>query len=366
MRTRRVAGFVIVLSLLAACGATGEQELPKSAHSGDIEAPPLDRRGATTLVWTGEELVVFGGTRDARGRVQFLRDGAMFRPADDAWYGIDDMPIDPAPASPAAVWTGRHVVVLSRPCDVQHEDSGEWSCPDARHEAAALDPKSGEWTAIEVPEGVGVDLGESVPTAVGSVDGRAIFNVVQEEITGRRALWAWDGEEWEQLPVPRFSQPLYCDTADGVVAAAEIVPPSAAVLRLESEVWKWSQPKVSPTRQPAPFAVRVGCAPGGLLAVPADRAPAEGATRFDEKAQIWGAASEPPGGARGYPLVFSGGDYAAVPGYGAAYDWRRDRWIEFPVDDVDRVGNAIAIDGGLVIERVGRGQSLSFEFVPLP
>ncbi len=63
---------------------------------------PLREREAAATVWTGSEMVVWGGTTGQT----LLADGAAYDPARDSWRGIADSPLSPRTGS-AAGWTGR-------------------------------------------------------------------------------------------------------------------------------------------------------------------------------------------------------------------------------------------------------------------
>jgi N-acetylneuraminic acid mutarotase len=67
---------------------------------------PWARRNATAL-WTGNEMIIWGGDNDG----QYLRSGARFNPAANAWSAL---PITNAPAARSdhtAVWTGTEMLV---------------------------------------------------------------------------------------------------------------------------------------------------------------------------------------------------------------------------------------------------------------
>jgi N-acetylneuraminic acid mutarotase len=67
---------------------------------------PLSPRADMTGVWTGEELIVWGGT--SNGAV--TGDGAAYSPATNTWRRIADGPLS-ARTRHMAVWTGREMVV---------------------------------------------------------------------------------------------------------------------------------------------------------------------------------------------------------------------------------------------------------------
>lgn len=100
---------------------------------------PLGRRRDHTAVWTGEEMIVWGGFGDSLER---RADGAAYRPETDSWRRIAPAPMGGRSAA-AAVWTGREMVVWGgatrRPrVDFQLLTAG----------GAAYDPARDRWRRI--------------------------------------------------------------------------------------------------------------------------------------------------------------------------------------------------------------------------
>lgn len=67
---------------------------------------PLEGRDSPASVWTGRELLVWGGS----GRTGPLDDGAAYDPARDRWRRIADSPLSPRSGA-AAVWTDQEMLV---------------------------------------------------------------------------------------------------------------------------------------------------------------------------------------------------------------------------------------------------------------
>jgi hypothetical protein len=92
---------------------------------------PIEGRSSPAAVWTGEELIVWGGwDQDDRA------EGAAYRPSTDEWRALPESPLG-ARVPVAAVWTGREMIVWG---DVSR--SGE-----AVH-GAAYDPSAGTWRLL--------------------------------------------------------------------------------------------------------------------------------------------------------------------------------------------------------------------------
>jgi len=99
--------------------------------------PPAPIRGRTShlAVWTGTEMIVWGGG-DFR---QSLDDGAAYDPATDAWRVLAPAPISPREDA-VAVWTGREMVV-----------TGGTHVSSSRGAIAAYDPVADRWRIVADP-----------------------------------------------------------------------------------------------------------------------------------------------------------------------------------------------------------------------
>jgi hypothetical protein len=151
------AAAVLVLAIAAAV-VTREAGQPFAAAQGDwaaMTASPLAARFAPIGLWTGDELIVWGG-HDASGE-EYL-DGAAYDPSTDTWRQIADFPF-----------------------------------PYERREGAGVN-EAGSWVTH--------------PTPGAWFQGRALFVVA----TGEEP-WAWDivaydpvADSWEMLDSARFDQ----------------------------------------------------------------------------------------------------------------------------------------------------------------
>jgi len=95
-----------------------------------LPAPPFVRaRGA--FVWTGKELVYWGG--DTGLGSTFHADGAAYDPVTGSWRRLTAGPLS-GRGLPGAVWTGREVVV--------------WGGYPSRGDGAAFDPEAGTWRLL--------------------------------------------------------------------------------------------------------------------------------------------------------------------------------------------------------------------------
>jgi hypothetical protein len=94
-----------------------------------LPASPIDGRTYAATVWTGTEMIVWGGSRAG----QPVDDGAAFDPATDRWRKLPSAPIGPAMMS-AATWTGSEMIIIGGL-------NGDGS-------SAAYDPESDSWRRL--------------------------------------------------------------------------------------------------------------------------------------------------------------------------------------------------------------------------
>ncbi|GAB3661282.1 hypothetical protein GCM10027589_23430 [Actinocorallia lasiicapitis] len=105
-----------------------------------IAAGPLSARKGAVSVWTGGRLLVWGGS-DVRGR--WLTDGAAYNPEADAWEALPAGPKWPfkyAFGGPVAVWTGSELVVWGG------SDPNEWQ--SRKTSGLAYNPQRRTWRKL--------------------------------------------------------------------------------------------------------------------------------------------------------------------------------------------------------------------------
>jgi N-acetylneuraminic acid mutarotase len=107
-----------------------------------------DPRWNHTAVWTGSEMIVWGGEQTAELPAAGTRTGAIYDPATDTWSTTPVTDATPSPRTDhAAVWTGDEMIVW-----------GGLSFPDsetARYlgDGAAYDPGTDSWRPLSVQNG---------------------------------------------------------------------------------------------------------------------------------------------------------------------------------------------------------------------
>ena len=140
-----------------------------------IPPAPFPPPHSFASAWTGREVVVWGGRR-ADGPVAA---GAAYDPVGDRWRVVARAPLVPR-APLAGVWTGRELVVVGGA-----PDAGEWLT-----DGAAYDPVADRWRAI-------APMPFALEEAVGLWTGREVV------VFGERVA-AWDpaADRWRELPPP--------------------------------------------------------------------------------------------------------------------------------------------------------------------
>ncbi len=117
-----------------------------SRHSGGRYDPLLDRWAATdgsevirpvarqlhTAVWTGSELIVWGGQHGTAA----IAEGSRYEPATDTWSPLSSLDQPVARWGHTAIWTGREMIVWG----------GE--APPGFDDGARYDPALDSWTAL--------------------------------------------------------------------------------------------------------------------------------------------------------------------------------------------------------------------------
>jgi hypothetical protein len=107
----------------------------------ELAQPPEIRVGAAQ-VWTGAELLVWGGGLGDKGSEHPLNDGIRYLAVTDSWERIPPAPIA-ARSYPASAWTGTELVVWGG----WH---GSWTANEPRtfDDGAAYDPDTGRWRKL--------------------------------------------------------------------------------------------------------------------------------------------------------------------------------------------------------------------------
>ncbi len=156
-----------------------------------LATSPLSGREAAATVWTGTEMIVWGGTTGQA----LVADGAAYNPAEDTWRPLPGSPLSARTAS-AATWTGREMLVWS---GSETADGAAYDPAADRWRPLAAAPLSGRssplaaWTGSEMVVWSGSGLGDGAAYDPAADQWRMI---ARSPIPGRFApATVWTGRE---------------------------------------------------------------------------------------------------------------------------------------------------------------------------
>ena len=294
LRRRKVlviaAAAATLLSALAVATYVGGQ--PSTTQAGSIGGPavekiarsPLQARNGHTMVWTGQLLVIWGGstagdkpladgaTYDpvtrrwqmlppsglaprsysaavwtgeefivSEGAVRGVTDatGAAFNPATNTWRQIAP---DPTPTSaPAVVWTGTEMLVI-----------GGFSGSSSVTSARVFNPAMDQWRTIATPPGVPL---APRPQASWSVEQRAAYMLVGDNgVIGLKRLVQYRPrvDQWDVLttvPAPINSSPDAHVTGQWVYVVRSSDDP---LMRFDLQTKQWTEVPVPASQRVYP------------------------------------------------------------------------------------------------------------------
>ncbi len=188
-------------------------------RSEPVPVGPLTPRGGHSVVWTGSEMLVWGGSADDSGQ-ELLNDGAGFDPANGAWRRIAATDLAPRERH-VAVWTGTEMMVVGGV---------------GRQDGAAYDPAADSWRDIPAMP-FALDVGS--PAAVLVDDGLMIWSPVEDLV----AIYDLDNNSWRTLPGTGLrglgSGALRSDGRGKLVAVGATTPSSRTPIPL-LQIAQWS------------------------------------------------------------------------------------------------------------------------------
>ena len=166
----------------------------------ELEAPPVVRARAVS-VWTGRELVYWGGDTHFAG--QHHADGASFDPIAGTWHEVAPSPLA-GRSSAGAVWTGTEVIVW-----------GGWA-DEPFSDGAAYTPETNTWRTL--PEG---PLSGRDPVAVVWTGGEVIVwgNASRAEADTSGAAYDPASDRWRTIA----QAPLALNEASAVWTGREML-----------------------------------------------------------------------------------------------------------------------------------------------
>lgn len=170
--------------------AGGSAYDPRTDTWRDLATGPLEPRRGEGGVWTGTEMVVWGGSDVVPGDEQ----GATYSPVLDRWRVLPDSPLETR--SPVAiVWTGNEIIVW-----------GDTDRAESSRDGAAFDPSTWRWREISgaplsLNQGQGVWTGTEMIVFGSLLDG----NNNASRRTAEGIAFDPSSGEWRILPESRLS-----------------------------------------------------------------------------------------------------------------------------------------------------------------
>ena len=255
-----VAFIVFGLGVAFASGVLtqGPSPLPRSplwqgyAEGWTELPPPPEWRDGAAVLWTGSELLYWGGRPRGRDDAHAQADGFIFEPSDRTWTPMPAAPVSGIDAR--AYWTGDEAIfVMSDEARSEAEafdpSTGSWrrladgpAIPDGassawtgievvlfgggpvgaptNQQARALDPASGEWRRLaDAP--VPMNLSDAVWTGTDVVVIGSALDRRNVASTSTAQVEAYDpaSDRWTAMPAP----PISAQTASAAYVAGHLV-----------------------------------------------------------------------------------------------------------------------------------------------
>jgi hypothetical protein len=138
-----------------------------------LPAAPIDSMMKPSALWTGTEMLILGGLRSLDGASAFsVREAAAYNPIADSWRRLGDLPADPMVPYPQAVWTGEVVLTSLQSTSLQSTSAAPPNPTDAMGtQLASYDPTIDQWKLV------GSDTTSPILVSISGddLDGRAIL-----------------------------------------------------------------------------------------------------------------------------------------------------------------------------------------------
>jgi hypothetical protein len=234
---------------------------------------PVVGRVFPIVVWTGSEVVVWGGEKPSEGA--WHADGAAFNPATGTWRELADSPLS-SRSEHVAVWTGEEVII----CCGRIVGGGA--------SAAAYDPGADTWREIAAPP-IGPAFAEAIWTGedmlvFGGVGGGGTTNLVAA------AAYKPATDSWRRLADLPYGLER---TADATIG--------------NGVVYAWPSP--SQGSKPGPLAYDIASDEWAPLPDPPTHAPSSPSVVWTgDLLFAYGASSDHEADAIGIAMLYSPGD----------------------------------------------------------
>lgn len=196
---------------------------PSSSEWTKLAPAPLTARSGHVGVWTGSQTFVWGGSDEAG---KLLTDGALYDPATDSWSFVPNSPDGSGRGGAKALWIDGHVVIAGG-----STESGYYNSDVLTLNLATL-----EWEAIEL-SGVVLSIAahnESAVVALGGPDQLATTFLMIRPTTG----------EIEGFPTPDMAAQsgpvILVGGSDGSLAGLVPKGPRTDLIEFDSSSNQWS------------------------------------------------------------------------------------------------------------------------------
>ncbi len=176
--------------------ATADAAQLASGKWSTLPPAPIPTRARATVVWTGHELIVWGGATD-RNQDQLRADGAAYDPATNAWRILPTAPLSPR-LGQAVVWTGTDMIIWGG------NDDASNTKPHATSDGAAYNPTTNSWTRLSASplaartQAIAVWTGDEMIVLGGQP---AIVTDAEPDFTDG-AAYDPAKNDWHKLPLP--------------------------------------------------------------------------------------------------------------------------------------------------------------------
>lgn len=153
---------------------------------------PLNARTDHSMVWTGQEVVIWGGVDNSGGAHPFANDGAAYDPLARNWRKLPAAGLVPR-HSHVAVWTGQEMIIWG----------GETSAMGEEREGAIYDPTLDRWRPMRPFRRIGAPVaawtGQRL-LVVGLAAGSG------ENLAPVTAMYDPSGDRWSQATPPDHTE----------------------------------------------------------------------------------------------------------------------------------------------------------------
>ena len=192
-----------------------------------IANSPLSPRSEAVSAWTGREVLIWGGQKQSSlsGFGDEFSDGALYDPAKNTWKPMADWPLAQRYGA-RAVWTGSRLVVWGGASAAAGED------PPPLADGAAYDPAENRWAKMSA-----APLGGRIAPLAGARGGSVLFSWGPAEFRDGQRVPAADSALYDAGP-----EPLVAGLPRSRPAPADVVPRRPRAVWASTPAAGWSSP----------------------------------------------------------------------------------------------------------------------------